>query len=61
MKQESYLRDELVEYQKENKRLKRSLQFHKDRVDELDRHKHKFTEPYLTMICNIIDNGKIKP
>ena len=41
------------------KRLKRSLEFYKKRVDELERNKDKFPEPYLTMICNILANGEI--
>ena len=35
------------------------LAFYKTRVLELERHKHDFPEPYYTMVCNILANGKI--
>jgi hypothetical protein len=38
----------------------RSLDFYKLRVLELEKHKHEFPEPYYTMICNILANGKIE-
>jgi len=38
-----------------------ALTFYKIRIDELERNKHQFPEPYYTMICNILANGKIKP
>lgn len=37
------------------------LGFYKTRMEELERHKGRFPEPYLTMICNILANGKIEP
>jgi len=37
------------------------LAFYKQRVQELERHKSEFPEPYYTMICNILANGQIKP
>ena len=50
---------------KENEQVvKRKLtqfEFYKRQVDELERNKDTFPEPYLTMICNIIANGKIRP
>jgi len=45
---------------KKVKRLKNSLAFYKSRVEELERHKKDFPEPYKTMICNILANGRIK-
>lgn len=36
-----------------------SLSFYKKRVLELEKHKDKFPEPYYTMICNILANGRI--
>ena len=41
------------------KRKLSQLYFYKKRVEELEKHKHKFPEPYYTMICNILANGKI--
>jgi len=41
------------------KRKLSQLQFYKKRVDELEAHKHDFPEPYYTMICNILANGRI--
>jgi hypothetical protein len=38
-----------------------ALTFYKQRVDELERNKNQFPEPYYTKICNILANGKIKP
>ena len=43
------------------KRKLHQLEFYKRRVEELERNKHDFPEPYLTMICNILANGKIEP
>lgn len=43
------------------KRKLTQLEFYKRRVDELERNKDEFPEPYLTMICNILANGKIRP
>lgn len=43
------------------KRKLMQLEFYKRRVDELERNKDEFPEPYLTMICNILANGKIRP
>lgn len=37
------------------------LDFYKRRVEELEKHKNKFPEPYLSMLCNILANGKIEP
>lgn len=37
------------------------LAFYKQRVKELEKHKDQFPEPYYTMVCNILANGKIKP
>jgi len=37
------------------------LAFYRQRVQELERHKSEFPEPYYTMICNILANGRIKP
>lgn len=44
--------------------LKRKIfeaEFYRLRVEELEKHKDKFPEPYLTCICNILANGKIEP
>jgi hypothetical protein len=38
-----------------------ALTFYKIRIDELEKNKNQFSEPYYTMICNILANGKIKP
>ena len=50
---------------KENEQVVRrkltQLEFYKRRVDELERNKDEFPEPYLAMICNILANGKIRP
>ena len=50
---------------KENEQIiKRKLSllgFYKRRVEELERNKRAFPEPYLTMVCNILANGKIEP
>ena len=43
------------------KELEGGRTFYRSRVLELDDHKNEFPEPYLTMICNIIANGRIKP
>ena len=43
------------------KRKLTQLEFYKRRVDELELNKDAFPEPYLTMVCNIIANGKIRP
>lgn len=43
------------------KRKLTQLEFYERRVDELERNKDEFPEPYLTMICNILANGKIRP
>ena len=43
------------------KRKLTQLEFYKRLVDELERNKEAFPEPYLTMICNILANGKIRP
>lgn len=43
------------------KRKLTQLEFYKRLVDELERNKDEFPEPYLTMICNILANGKIRP
>ena len=37
------------------------LEFYKRLVDELERNKEAFPEPYQTMICSILENGKIRP
>ena len=36
------------------------LTFYKIRIQEFENNKDKFPEPYYTMICNILANGKIK-
>jgi len=36
------------------------LTFYKIRVQEFEANKDKFPEPYYTMICNILANGKIE-
>ena len=43
------------------KRKLTQLEFYKRRVEELERNKDAFPEPHLTMICNILENGKIGP
>ena len=43
------------------KRKLTQLGFYKRRVEELERNKSVFPEPYLTMVCNILANGKIGP
>ena len=43
------------------KRKLHQLEFYRSRVDELERFKYDFPEPYLTMICNILANGRIRP
>ena len=43
------------------KRKMVQLEFYKRLVDELERNKDEFPEPYLTMICNILASGKIRP
>ena len=43
------------------KRKLTQLGFYKRRVEELERNKNEFPEPYLTMVCNILANGKIEP
>ncbi|MFA7031917.1 MAG: hypothetical protein WC153_06685 [Candidatus Methanomethylophilaceae archaeon] len=43
------------------KRKLTQLAFYKRRVEELERNKNVFPEPYLTMVCNILANGKIEP
>ena len=43
------------------KRKLTQLGFYKRRVKELERNKNAFPEPYLTMVCNILANGKIRP
>ena len=43
------------------KRKLTQLEFYKRLVDELERNKDEFPEPYLTMICNILASGKIRP
>ena len=43
------------------KRKLHQLEFYRRRVDELERFKYDFPEPYLTMICNILANGRIRP
>ncbi|OGM10639.1 hypothetical protein A2Z67_00085 [Candidatus Woesebacteria bacterium RBG_13_36_22] len=40
-------------------RLKNQLFFYKLRIEELEKHIGDFPEPYKTMICNILANGKI--
>ena len=42
------------------KRKLTQLGFYKRRVEELERNKSAFPEPYLTMVCNILANGKIE-
>jgi hypothetical protein len=46
------------EKDKELRNVKLSLEFYKTRVQELLRIKDKFPEPYLTMVCRIIANGR---
>ena len=43
------------------KRKLTQLEFYKRRVDELERNKDEFPEPYRTMICNILANGRSRP
>ena len=43
------------------KRKLHQLEFYRRRVEELERFKYDFPEPYLTMICNILANGRIRP
>lgn len=43
------------------KKAMRSLTFYRERIEELERHKDEFPEPYYTMICNILANGRIRP
>ena len=37
-----------------------ALKFYKNRVEELEKNKKKFPEPYYTMVCNILANGKVE-
>ena len=37
-----------------------ALVFYQQRVEELERRKKEFPEPYYTTICNILANGKLK-
>ena len=53
------LRDLGKENEQAIKRKLRSLGFYKLRVEELERRKHLFPEPYYTLICDILANGKI--
>lgn len=43
------------------KRKLHQLEFYRRRVEEMERFKYGFPEPYRTMICNILANGRIKP
>lgn len=39
----------------------RRVEFYKKRIQELENKKDRFPEPYYSMICNILANGKINP
>lgn len=46
---------------KDVKNRLRRLEFYRMRINELEKNKDKFPEPYYSMICNILANGRINP